>query len=139
LSDSDRETGVPVVMTADSTVRAVNEALETGDHLWAFKMVVQGRDHLRLLLTHGDGPLDSWAHRSVRVVDRRYDLLLRALVAHEFAEHGQPGPRWAGTERLAQPWLLENPVLRAERTREQTPHWLCEINIYIAERDLFTA
>jgi hypothetical protein len=138
MSDSDGQPGVPVVMTADSTVRAVNEALENGDHLWAFKMVVQGRDHLRLLLTHGHGTLDSWAHRSVRIVDERYDLLLRALVAHEYAEHDQPGPRWAGTGRVGQPWLPENPVLGAERTRGQTPHWLSEI-IYITQRDLLAA
>lgn len=118
-------------MTPDSTALAVNRALAEGDTGWAFKMVVQARDHLRATLASVVDPTgpdatsaECWRDRHTRIDDDRYDVLLRSIVAREFTERGLPAPAWATGAHLEEPWLLVNPFLGPERTRQQTPPWL---------------
>lgn len=140
--EHEREPGAPAhrgLMTVDTTCRAANEALRSGDADWAFKIIVQGRDHLRVALASRCGIPARWAHRTTPIEDIRYDALLRALVAHDCVEHGRMPPAWAIGARLSRPWVLVNPFLGEAATRGQTPPWLAEAGIYIAARDLETA
>lgn len=127
------------LMTAESTAQAVNRALDAGDEEWAFKMVVQGRDHLRSLCSHAPGALPAWTHRSSRIKDERYETLFKAIIGHEMEAGSHTRPTWTEHARLARPWLRANPFLGEAGTRERTPRWLAESNVFIAEKDLATA
>lgn len=130
-------------MTPQSTAREVRRALRNGDEIWALKMVLQGRDHLRELLCEGDAAADAWRATPRSTGSRRWDALLAALADHEFeAAHREP-PRWADDdgERLrdGDEWVLQSLLLDDEEIRAATPGWLSSRGIYAAERDLVTA
>lgn len=127
------------MMPADSTAESINTALADGDPEWAFKMLIQGRDHLRLLLDEPGDAVTVWEARKTAIDDVRYDALLRAVVAHVFIERGRSVPGWATPRRLDEPWILANPLLGPEHTIAQAPPWLADLNIFIADRDLSTA
>jgi hypothetical protein len=126
-------------MTAASTSRAVNAALRERDEQWAFKLILQGRDHLRLLLDAAPEEPRTWTRRRQRIRNERYDVLLRVVIGQEFTERDRTCPEWTRDARLDQPWVLENPFLGVAGTRAETPLWLAKANIFIAERDLATA
>lgn len=127
-------------MTPDATISDVDAALRAGDDGWAFKLVVQARDHLAAMLEADDPAADAWLVRGTAIVDTRYDALLAALVEHEFTEHEWPrSPEWTRTEPLHQNWIQPN-LRRGEAwTRTNTPTWLAKRGIYISDHDLKTA
>jgi transcriptional regulator with XRE-family HTH domain len=126
--------------TPDQTAAEVNAALDAGDEGWAFKLIVQARDHLANMLDREDPAGGAWLLRSTKISDPRYDALLAALVEHEFANHNSPAtPSWTSTPPLRTTWLQPNARRGPAWTRKHTPPWLATRGIYISTHDLKTA
>jgi transcriptional regulator with XRE-family HTH domain len=130
-------------MTPQSTSREISRALRKGDELWALKMTLQGRDHLRELLRRDDGAGQAWATAPRSTGDARWDALLAALTEHEFEAAGRTPPHWADAKdkRLEAhvEWVLPSLLFDEAEVRAATPAWLAEHGVYAAERDLATA
>jgi len=124
-------------LTPDTTRRAIRLAVDEGDDAWAFKITIQARDQVRELLATEGAPADAWEARPGGVADR-WDVLLGALVAHEFQQKGRTAPKWTDV-RAEEEWVKPNLLLDEADIRSATPRWLAERGIYITERDLATA
>ena len=126
-------------MTAPLTAATIAKALRAGDQMWAFKMALQGRDHLRDLLSEAPGLSGSWeaAPRSTGSVE--WDSLLAGLVEHEFAEAGLGPTAWTQRPPLEEAWLLDSPRLDHDQIKQRTPEWLARRHIFVTEKDLMTA
>jgi hypothetical protein len=58
-------------VTPDRTAEEVNTALQAGDEDWAFKLIVQARDHLAEMLKNEDPASDAWlVRRGIFISDR---------------------------------------------------------------------
>lgn len=125
-------------MTPQSTRRALKDAIAQGDDRWAFKIAIQARDQIRAMLAAADEPAAAWETRPASTGDEKWDALLAAFVAHEFAASGRTPPAWAEF-RAGREWVMPNLLLEETDIREATPEWLAERGIYIAQRDLITA
>lgn len=125
-------------LTAPAVAAATAKALTSADEPWAFKLLLQGRDHLRQLLAGWPELAAGWeaAPRSIR--SDRWDALMAALAAHEFETVGRPAPAWTAQQPLREPWVLPSPRLTEDEIRERTPQWLADRGIYATERDLVT-
>lgn len=127
------------LMSAPATATALGEQLQAGDSEWAWRMLLQGRDHLRLMLDKdGDQLIASWEAAPGSTGSHEFDALLAALARHEFQAAGRSAPEWTHIDPLPQPWIPEHPFLSTDRAMAKTPEWLRELNIYIPERDLVT-
>jgi transcriptional regulator with XRE-family HTH domain len=127
-------------MTPDRTAAEVNEALQVSDEDWAFKLIVQARDHLAEMLENEDPASDAWLLRSRPISDARYEALLAALIEHEFDKRNcRQTPEWSKRARLENTWIQPNARWGADWTRAHTPQWLAERGIFISDRDLMTA
>lgn len=128
------------LMSAPATAAAVREELLAAERDWAWRMMLQGRDHLRLMLEKQDGDLiSSWEAAPSSTGSTEFDTLLAALARHEFETAGLAAPEWTLVEPLPAPWIPEHPFLSPERAVAKTPQWLRELNVYVPERDLVTA
>jgi transcriptional regulator with XRE-family HTH domain len=128
------------LMSAPVTAAALREQLRAGDHEWAWRMLLQGRDHLRLMLEKRDAELiGSWEAAPGPSGATEFDALLAALTKHEFETAGRAAPAWTQIAPLPEPWVPAHPFLSHQRVMTKTPEWLRELNIYIPERDLVTA
>lgn len=125
-------------LTAPAVAAATAKALASADELWAFKLLLQGRDHLRQLLEGQPDLAAAWeaAPRSTRF--DRWDALMAALSGHEFERVGRPAPAWTERTPLPKPWILLSPRLTEDEIKERTPQWLADRGIYATERDLVT-
>jgi hypothetical protein len=124
------------IMTAPATATAIREA---SDEDWAWRMLLQGRDHLRLLLRRHDGSEAAWEAAPTTTGRPGFDTLLAVLTAHEFEEAGEDPPQWSQVEALSEPWIPEHPFLTRDEIIEQTPDYLARANIFVPARDLVTA
>lgn len=123
-------------MTAPATAASIREAT---DDEWAWRMLMQGRDHLRLLLLRHDGSEAAWEAAPGTTGHAGFDALLAALTAHEFRAAGEDPPEWSKVEALPELWVPEHPFLDREEVIEETPGYLAELNIFVPARDLVTA
>lgn len=140
LAHSLAAAGALGLMSAPATAAALREQLNLGDRAWAWRMLLQGRDHLRLMLEKQDDELiGSWEAAPSSTGSIEFDALLAALAKHEFEIAGRIAPDWASVDPLPEPWIPEHPFLSTERAIAKTPEWLRELNIYVPERDLVTA
>ncbi len=130
-----RERGL---MSAPQAAAEIARALREDDDIWAFKMALQGRDHLRLILETAPPMAAAWEARPRSTGSAAWDTLLAALAAHEFEAHGRAAPEWTQGRRLDQAWVLDSPRLDEQQIRQRTPAWLAERGIYANERDLVT-
>ncbi len=130
-------------MTPPSTAREIHHALRGDDTVWALKMTLQGRDHLREILRDGGAPSDAWTAAPRTTGDRRWDALLAALTQHEFVAADRRPPEWATAQerRLDKndEWVLPSLLFDEAGVRAKTPDWLAQHGVYAAERDLVTA
>ncbi|MGW7682471.1 helix-turn-helix domain-containing protein [Kribbella sp. NPDC054772] len=124
------------IMTAPATATAIRDA---NDEDWAWRMVLQGRDHLCLLLRRHDGSEAAWEAAPGTTGQAGFDTLLAVLTAHEFEAAGEDPPEWTKVEPLAEPWIPEHPFLNRDEIIAQTPEYLAQANIFIPARDLVTA
>ncbi|WP_329004899.1 helix-turn-helix transcriptional regulator [Kribbella sp. NBC_00709] len=124
------------IMTAPATATAIREA---SDDDWAWRMLLQGRDHLRLLLKRRDGSEAAWEAAPGTTLHTGFDTLLAALTAHEFKGAGEPPPDWTKVAPLPEPWIPDHPFLDHAQIIEQTPDHLAQLNIFVPDRDLATA
>ncbi len=128
------------LMSAPDTAEAMRGHLRDGEGEWAWRMLLQGRDHLQIMLRQGDGGLiASWEAAPGHTGSTQYDALLAALARHEFEAAGRTAPEWTNQDPLPEPWVPQHPFLSPERAMATTPDWLQELNIYIPGRDLVTA
>lgn len=128
------------LMSAPQTAAALREQLLTGDRDWAWRMLLQGRDHLQLMLTKQDDELiGSWEAAPGPTGSAEFDSLLAALTRHEFEAAGRVEPEWTRIAPLAEPLVPTHPFLSRERVMAKTPEWLRQLNIFVPERDLVTA
>jgi transcriptional regulator with XRE-family HTH domain len=124
------------IMTAPATAAAVRQA---SDSDWAWRMLLQGRDHLRLLLSRHDGSEAAWEAAPGTTGHPGFDTLLAVLAAHEFTAAGEEPPQWTQVEPLPEPWIPAHPFLQRAEIIEQTPDYLARANIFVPARDLVTA
>ncbi|WP_202871039.1 hypothetical protein [Kribbella pratensis] len=103
------------------------------------RMLLQGRDHLRLLLRRHDGSEAAWEAAPGTTGHAGFDALLAVLTAHEFEEAGEDPPDWTKVDRLPDRWIPAHPFLDHDEIIEQTPDYLAQANIFIPARDLVTA
>src|SRR5262245_13896078 len=87
-------------MTPQDAVDAIATALAEGDEIWAYKMSLQARDHLRALLTMEPTLAGAWEAAPRPSGHPEWDVLLAALASHEFEAAGHELPRWAVEPRL---------------------------------------
>ena len=69
-------------MTPQSAAREIRRALRKGDDLWALKMILQSRDHLRELLGEEASASTAWIAAPRTTGDRKWDALLAAVTQH---------------------------------------------------------
>lgn len=124
------------IMTAPATATAIRAA---SDDEWAWRMLLQGRDHLRLLLNRHDGSEAAWEAAPGPTGQPGFDTLLAVLTAHEFEAAGEDPPEWTKNKELPDPWIPEHPFLERDEIIEQTPAYLAQANIFVPARDLVTA
>ncbi|MGW6196336.1 helix-turn-helix domain-containing protein [Kribbella sp. NPDC055110] len=124
------------IMTAPATATAIREA---SDEEWAWRMLLQGRDHLRLLLERHDGSEAAWEAAPGTTGHAGFDALLAVLTAHEFEAVGEDPPDWTKVNPLPDRWIPEHPFLDHDEIIEQTPDYLAQANIFVPARDLATA
>ncbi|WP_229788669.1 helix-turn-helix domain-containing protein [Nocardioides albus] len=128
------------LMSAPETAAEIRRALGAGEAAWAWRMLLQGRDHLRLMLTDPNyADLDltgSWEALPGTTGDSGFDALLAALAFHEFEEAEHAAPEWTRIEPLEKEWQPPHPFLSPERVVARTPDWLRRLRIYVPERDL---
>lgn len=128
------------LMSAPVTAAALRAQLRAGDREWTWRMLLQGRDHLRLMLKNQNAELiASWEAAPGSSGAREFDSLLAALTKHEFETAGRAAPAWTQIAPLPEPWVPAHPFLSHDRVVDRTPGWLRVLNIYIPERDLVTA
>lgn len=131
------------LMSAPEAAAEIRRALRAGEQEWAWRMLLQGRDHLRLMFTdpaYTDVDLiGSWEAGPGPTGNAGFDALLAALASHEFDEAGIPTPEWTQIDPLEEDWQPPHPFLSPERVVARTPQWLRRLGIYVPERDLATA
>ena len=126
-------------MTSRATAAAVRAALAEQDEMWAFKMMLQGRDHLHALLQERPSLGGSWEAAPGSTGADQWDVMLAAVAAHEFTFVGLSAPAWTIGAVLSTPWILDSPRLTPTEVRARTPAWLAERGVFVCERDLGTA
>lgn len=140
LADALQAAAAQGLMTAPGTALTVRDHLRRGNTAWAWRMLLQARDHLRLMLGGSkEDLLGSWDAAPAPTGSAGFDALLAALARHEYEAANRAAPEWTHIHALAQPWCPEHPFLAPKQVRAQTPQWLRQLNIFVPERDLVTA
>lgn len=124
------------LMTPLSTRDEIAKALQDGDEGWAFRMLIQGRDHLQLSLSNQAA--DAWWAEPSSTGSAQWDALLAAIVRNEFETANLAAPKWTDTGPLRSEWLWESPFADPATVRRETPDYLARLGIFIRARDLET-
>ena len=130
-----RRDGTPTVLDA---IDSIHRAERSGDDDWTYALTLEARDRLRDILRRRKELAAAWETQPPSTLGGRWRALLAAFVNHEFVDAGLPAPRWTTTSPLAADWVLDTPRLSEKEIKRQTPPWLAERNIFIAEKDLVT-
>lgn len=130
-----RRGGIP---TSIDAIESLRRAASRGDEDWTYALALELRDRLREILRRHKDLAAAWEAQPP-AVEGRWKALAAAFISHEFDEAGLPAPRWTDSARLNTEWVLDTPRLTDAEIKAQTPKWLADRNIYIAEKDLVTA
>lgn len=130
-----RRASVPTILDAMESIR---HADSKHDDDWTYALALEARDRLRDTLRRHRALAATWEVQPPANVADRWRTLIAAFVSHEFAEAGLPAPPWTESANLATEWVLDTPRLSEGEIKRQTPDWLAERNIFIAEKDLVT-
>lgn len=124
--------------TPPTTALAIAGALAEPDEIWAFKLALQARDHLRECLTTQPRTANAWEAIPPSTGRPEWDAFLATLIDHEFHEAGLPTPTWTQGPTLTADWILDSPMFDEAGVRAHTPPWLAQRHIYVSARDLTT-
>jgi transcriptional regulator with XRE-family HTH domain len=130
-----RRDSVPTILDA---VKAIRSADGKGDDDWTYALALEARDRLRDVLLHHRSHAAIWEIQPPANLADRWKTLIAAFVFHEFTKAGLPAPPWTEGVRLSAEWVLHTPRVSETEIKGQTPDWLAERNIFIAEKDLVT-
>lgn len=130
-----RRDNVPTILDATDAVRRADSR---GDGDWTYALALEARDRLRDILDHHRSHAETWEIQPPANLAHRWTTLVAAFVSHEFTEAGLPVPPWTAGLRLDTEWVLDTPRVSEAEIKRQTPDWLVERNIFIAEKDLVT-
>lgn len=127
--------------------REIRGALAVGDLVWALRMILQCRDHLRAAFAAANGDVEvsaAWEAAPGRIGALEWDELLAGVIGHEFESRGMSAPVWTMPTGESVPAgdgsrLFGSPFFTDAEVRAATPGWLAERGIFIAARDLVTA
>lgn len=133
LSDARRD-GIPTSIDAADAIR---RAARKGNGDWTYALALEARDRLREILERRRALSAAWEAQPPVMADH-WTALLAAFTAHEFDDAGLPAPKWTQGVRLDDEWVLDTPRLTDAEIKRQTPRWLAQRNIFIAEKDLVT-
>jgi transcriptional regulator with XRE-family HTH domain len=126
------------IPTSIDAIESLRRAAKRGDDDWTYAIALELRDRLHDILSRHKDLAAAWEAQPPAVEDR-WKALAAALVSHEFDEAGLPAPRWTDSARLNTEWVLDTPRLTDAEIKAETPEWLADRNIDIAEKDLVTA
>lgn len=127
------------LLSAPALGVALRDALSDNDDDWAFRLLMQGRDHLRFVLARHLDLRAGWAAAPLTTGRGEWDTLTAAVVGHEFTSAVLEPPPWTRHEPLTLAWSLPSALLAPHEVRAATPAWLACLNIFVPERDLVTA
>lgn len=130
-----RRDSVPTVLDAMESIRRADSK---HDDDWTYALALEARDRLRDTLRRHRSLAATWEIQPPARVADRWRTLLAAFVGHEFVEASLPAPPWTQAPKLATEWILDTPRVSESEIKRQTPDWLAERNIFIAEKDLVT-
>lgn len=130
-----RRDSVPTIFDAMESIRGADSK---HDDDWTYALALEARDRLRDTLRRHRSLAATWEAQPPANVAERWTTLVAAFVSNEFVEAGLPAPEWTDTAKLAAAWVLDTPRLSESEIKRQTPDWLAERNIFIAEKDLVT-
>lgn len=130
-----REGRIPSSIDA---IDALRRGMKKGDEDWTYSLALEIRDRLHSLLRSHRELAPAWEAQPPAIEDR-WQALTAAFVGREFDQVGLTPPRWTATKPLESEWVLDTPRLTDAQIKDQTPPWLAERNIFIAEKDLVTA
>jgi transcriptional regulator with XRE-family HTH domain len=125
-------------MTPPRSAAAIANALTEPDEIWAFKLTLQARDHLRELLSEHRDLAGAWEAVPATTGRPEWDTFFAALAEHEFVDAELEPPAWTRQSALDTAWVLDSPMLDEAGVRAHTPAWLAKRNIYVSRRDLTT-
>lgn len=126
-------------LTPVGAAREIRRALDEGETGWAWRLLLQCRDHLHLALDGWDSGA-AWEAVPARVGSQRWDHLLAAVIGHEFEIRGLAPPAWTVTPVPTDTaWVFQSPFFTEGEVLAATPEWLAERGIFVAARDLVTA
>lgn len=138
ISDALRQARRDGVPTALDAMNSIQRAADAGDDDWTYALCLEARDRLREVLRRHPSLTAAWEAQPPSDDENRWRVLLAAFVSHEFHQTGVPAPRWTESLTLATEWVLDTPRLSTDQIKQQTPTWLAERNIFVAEKDLVT-
>jgi len=117
---------------------ALRSALQD-DEDWAFRLLMQGRDHLRIVLTQHPELSIGWIAAPLPSGRIEWDTLTAGVAGHEFTCAGLEPPPWTQREPLPLAWTFPSVLLTPHEVRAATPDWLACLNIFLPARALVTA
>lgn len=125
------------LLSAPTMGTALRRALRD-DENWAFRLLIQGRDHLRIVLAQHPELSMGWAAAPLPSGQVEWDTLAAGVVGHEFIRAALAPPPWTEREPLPTAWSFPSVLLAPQEVRAATPDWLSCLNIFVPERDLVT-
>lgn len=113
-------------------------ALADMDDRWALDLCLQTRDDLRRAFALDKAAVTAWEGAPGTSGRMHWDVLLAAVIAHEFVEHDHVAPNWTQYARLRldRAWVLANSTLSPKQVRANTPAWLAAHKVFVARHDL---
>lgn len=130
-----RRDSAPTILDASEAIRRADGK---DDDDWTYALALEARDRLRDTLGHHRSHAATWEIQPPANLADRWRTLIAAFVGHEFTSAGLPAPPWTAGLRLDTEWVLDTPRFSETEIKHQTPDWLAERNIFIAEKDLVT-
>ena len=127
------------VLSAPALGLALRSALSHDDESWAFRLLMQGRDHLQLVLTQHSDLTAGWVAAPVATRRVEWDTVTAGVIGHEFTRAGLDQPSWTRREPLPGGWSFPSALLGPDEVRAATPDWLARLNVFVPARDLVTA
>lgn len=111
------------LMSAPDTAAAIRDAVRAGDDDWAWRMLLQGRDHLRLMLGEHPEAIGAWEAIPKSTGQVEWDTLLAAITRQTLSEGAAAMPDWTDPSSLDTPWMPEHPLLTADEVIARTPNF----------------